>query len=123
MINPSAPSPRSLLPIFLLSAAGFTILTTEFVIVGLLPPMARDLRVSVSQAGLLVTLFAVTVAVAGPLLTARVAHCERKTLFISTLLLFALSNVLAAVSPNLAVMALARFHPGVDAAGLLVAGE
>lgn len=38
-----------LLPILLLSAAGFTVLTTEFVIVGLLPAIARDLDVSVSQ--------------------------------------------------------------------------
>ena len=109
----TVPVDRSLLPIYLLSAAGFTILTTEFVIIGLLPPMARDLRVSVSQAGLLVTLFAVTVAVVGPLLTARVAHYERKTLFVGTLLLFALSNVLAALSPNIAVMAVARFIPAL----------
>ncbi len=109
----SAQKPRSLLPIFLLSAAGFTILTTEFVIIGLLPPMARDLHVSVSQAGLLVTLFAVTVAVVGPLLTARVAHYERKTLFVGTLLLFAGSNVLAALSPNIEVMAVARFIPAL----------
>lgn len=109
----SARNPRSLLPIFLLSAAGFTILTTEFVIIGLLPPMARDLHVSVSQAGLLVTLFAVTVAVVGPLLTALVAHYERKTLFVATLLLFAGSNVLAALSPNIAVMAIARFIPAL----------
>ena len=37
-----------LLPILLLSAAGFTILTTEFLIVGLLPGLARDLNVTVS---------------------------------------------------------------------------
>lgn len=104
---------RSLLPIFLLSAAGFTILTTEFVIVGLLPLMAKDLRVSISQAGLLVTLFAMTVGVVGPPLTARVAHCERKMLFVCTLLLFALSNALAAVSPNIVVMAIARFIPAL----------
>ncbi|MCE6985076.1 MFS transporter, partial [Pseudomonas frederiksbergensis] len=59
-----------LLPILLLAAAGFTVLTTEFVIVGLLPGIARDLEVSVSQAGLLVTLFAFTVACFGPFLTA-----------------------------------------------------
>ena len=109
----AAPPVRSLLPIYLLSAAGFTILTTEFVIVGLLPPMARDLHVSVSQAGLLVTLFAVTVAAVGPLLTARVAHYERKALFVGTLLLFAFANGLAAVSPNVAVMAVARFLPAL----------
>ncbi len=110
---PSAPSPRALLPLFLLSAAGFTILSTEFVIIGLLPPMAHDLHVSVAQAGLLVTLFAVTVAMVGPLLTARVASYERKTLFVGTLLLFAGSNVLAALSPNIAVMAVARFIPAL----------
>ncbi len=104
---------RSLLPIFLLSAAGFTILTTEFVIIGLLPPLARDLRVSVSQAGLLVTLFAMTVGVVGPLLTARLAHYERKALFVGTLLVFAGSNGIAAVSPNIAVMAVARFIPAL----------
>ena len=103
----------SLLPIFLLATAGFTVLTTEFVIVALLPPMAKDLRVSVSQAGLLVTLFALTVGVVGPLLTARLAHYERKTLFVFTLLLFAFSNALAALAPNIAVMTVARFFPAL----------
>ena len=77
-----------LLPILLLSAAGFTILTTEFLIVGLLPDLARDLDVTVSQAGLLVTLFAFTVAATGPLLTALMANIERKRLFIGVLILF-----------------------------------
>ncbi|MCW1924937.1 MFS transporter [Luteolibacter arcticus] len=104
---------RSILPIVLLSAAGFTVLTTEFVIVGLLPAMARDLGVSVSRAGLLVTLFAFTVAVVGPPLTASFSRFERKRLFVSTLLLFALSNVLAAVAPNFGIMAFARFIPAV----------
>ena len=70
------------LPIVLLSAAGFTVMTTEFIIVGLLPSMAADLEVSISQAGLLVTLFALTVAAGGPFLTARLADYERKKLFI-----------------------------------------
>nr|WP_265592589.1 MFS transporter [Verrucomicrobium sp. BvORR034] len=109
-----SPSPRpSWFPIYLLSAAGFTILTTEFVIVGLLPPMARDLQVTVSQAGLLVTLFAFTVAIVGPPLTAWVSRFDRKRLFVATLLLFAVSNLIAALSPNIGVMAFARFIPAV----------
>ncbi|OZI65635.1 MFS transporter [Bordetella genomosp. 1] len=102
-----------LLPILLLSAAGFTVLTTEFLIIGLLPPMARDLGVSVSQAGLLVSLFAFTVAAAGPFLTALMANIERKRLFIGVLIVFGLSNVLAALSPNIWVMAVARFIPAL----------
>ncbi|BCS44739.1 MULTISPECIES: MFS transporter [Pseudomonas] len=102
-----------LLPILLLSAAGFTVLTTEFVIVGLLPAVARDLDVPVSQAGLLVTLFAFTVAAFGPFLTAYFSRFERKRLFISILVLFGFSNLLAALAPNIAVMGLARLIPAL----------
>jgi len=102
-----------LLPILLLSTAGFTILTTEFLIIGLLPPLARDLNVTVSQAGLLVTLFAFTIAAAGPFLTALCSNMNRKRLFIGTLILFGLSNTLAALAPNYAIMAVARFLPAL----------
>lgn len=102
-----------LFPILLLSAAGFTVLTTEFVIVGLLPAIARDLDVSVSQAGLLVTLFAFTVAAFGPFLTAYFARFERKRLFITILIMFGLANALAAMSPNIWVMSVARLIPAL----------
>lgn len=102
-----------LLPILLLSAAGFTVLTTEFILVGLLPPLARDLGVSVSQAGLLVTLFAFAVAASGPFLTAYFSRFERKRLFIAVLLMFALSNAIAAMAPNIGVMAFARLIPAL----------
>lgn len=102
-----------LLPILLLAAAGFTVLTTEFVIVGLLPGIARDLEVSVSQAGLLVTLFAFTVACSGPFLTAWAARFERKRLFVGILLVFAASNALAAIADNLYVMGVARLIPAL----------
>lgn len=101
------------LPILLLAAAGFTVLTTEFLIVGLLPGIARDLDVSVPQAGLLVTFFAFTVACFGPFLTAWCARLERKRLFVGVLLLFAGSNALAALAPNYAVMAVARLVPAL----------
>ncbi len=101
------------LPILLLAAAGFTVLTTEFLIVGLLPGIARDLQVSVPQAGLLVTLFAFTVACFGPFLTAWCARLERKRLFVGILLLFAASNALAALAGNYPVMALARLIPAL----------
>ena len=102
-----------LLPILLLSAAGFTVLTTEFIIVGLLPSIARDLEVSVPQAGLLVTLFAFTVAALGPFLTAWFARFKRKPLFIAILLMFAFANTLAALAPNIWVMAFARLLPAL----------
>ncbi|SFK48018.1 MFS transporter [Lysobacter sp. cf310] len=102
-----------LLPIMLLSAAGFTVLTTEFILVGLLPPLARDLGVSIPEAGLLVTLFAFAVAASGPFLTAYFSRFERKRLFVIVLLLFGLSNLAAALAPNIGVMALARLIPAL----------
>jgi len=102
-----------LFPILLLSAAGFTVLTTEFIIVGLLPSIARDLNVSVSQAGLLVTLFAFTVAAFGPFLTAYCARFQRKRLFITILIMFAVANGVAALAPNIWVMSLARLIPAL----------
>lgn len=102
-----------MLSVFLLSAAGFTVLTTEFIIVGLLPSIARDLQVTIAQAGLLVTLFAFTVAAFGPFLTAWFARFERRKLFISVLVMFGLANTLAALAPNIGVMAIARLIPAL----------
>lgn len=99
--------------IVILATAAFVLVTTEFLIVGLLPALARDLAISISAAGLLVTLFAFTVMLFGPLLTAAVAHFERKRLFVAILLVFAASNALAALAPNVGVLALARFIPAL----------
>lgn len=97
----------------ILAVAAFIIVTTEFLIVGLLPALARDLAVSIVTAGQLVTLFAVVVMLIGPFLTAWLANRERKQLFVVILLLFAASNALAAVAPNIWVLALARLLPAL----------
>ena len=100
----ASPTSNSQASILILAVAAFVIVTTEFLMVGLLPALARDLAVSVSTAGQLVTLFAVVVMVFGPPLTAWLAHIERKRLFIAVVLLFAASNALAAVAPNIWVL-------------------
>lgn len=99
--------------ILIMAVAAFIIVTTEFLIVGLLPSLARDLDISIALAGQVVTLFAFTVMLFGPYLTARLAHVERKKLFTLILLVFAASNVLAAVSTNIWVLAMARFIPAL----------
>lgn len=108
-----AASPSAALSIFILALAGFLVVTTEFLIVGLLPALSRDLGISISMAGQLVTLFAFTVMLFGPPLTAWLSHLDRKALFIAVLIVFALSNALAAVAPNVWVLALARFIPAL----------
>jgi len=99
--------------IAILAVAAFVIVTTEFLIVGLLPALARDLGISVASAGQLVTLFAVVVMVCGPFLTAWLAHIDRKRLFIAILVLFAAANGLAAVASNIWVLAIARLVPAL----------
>ncbi|MFJ5299372.1 MFS transporter [Pseudomonas sp. NPDC088368] len=106
-------SSRSGLQILIMAIAAFIIVTTEFVIVGLLPALAQDLNVSITVAGQVVTLFAFTVMLFGPLLTAKLARVERKKLFTLILIVFALSNTLAAVSTNIWVLAIARFIPAL----------
>ena len=96
-----------------MAIAAFVIVTTEFLIIGLLPALARDLNVSVTLAGQLVTLFAFTVMLFGPILTARLAHIDRRKLFTCILLVFAASNALAAMSANIWILAIARFIPAL----------
>jgi len=110
---PGQPATRSGLQIGIMAVAAFIVVTTEFLILGLLPALARDLQVSVSVAGQVVTLFAFTVMLFGPFLTARLARMDRKKLFVRLLLVFVGANVLAAVSPNIWVLGLARFIPAL----------
>lgn len=101
------------LQITIMAIAAFVIVTTEFLIIGLLPALAKDLGISITLAGQLVTLFAFTVMLFGPVLTARLAHIDRRQLFTFILLVFAASNILAALAPTIWVLALARFIPAL----------
>lgn len=109
----NSPPAGNALAVLLLAVSAFIIVTTEFIIVGLLPGLARDLGVTVATAGWLVTLFGFTVMLFGPLLTGLVSHLDRKALFVVILLVFAGSNGLAAAAPNIGVLALARFLPAI----------
>ena len=56
------------MPLLALGIAAFAAGTTEFVVAGLLPAIATDVGVSIPTAGLLVSAFAVGVAIGGPIL-------------------------------------------------------
>lgn len=110
---PAAQAGGGAVAIAILAVAAFVIVTTEFLIVGLLPALARDLGIPVATAGQLVTLFAVVVMLCGPFLTAWLANVDRKRLFIAILVLFAGANALAAVASNIWVLAVARLLPAL----------
>ena len=71
------------LALWALTLSAFAIGTTEFVIVGLVPTIAQDLAISVPSAGLLVSLYALGVAVGAPVLTALTGNWPRKPLLLA----------------------------------------
>lgn len=98
----------STIAIAALSVSAFAIGTTEFVIMGLLPQLAADFSVSVPGAGLLVTGYALGVAVGAPLLAAVTGKIPRKTLLLALMALFTIGNILCAIAPTYGLMMTAR---------------
>jgi DHA1 family inner membrane transport protein len=96
-----------------LTLSAFAIGTTEFVIVGLIPTIAASLGVSVPSAGLLVSLYALGVAVGAPVLTALTGGIPRKQLLLGLMVLFTIGNLLAWVSPGYATLMGARVLTGL----------
>ncbi|WP_312481957.1 MFS transporter [Stutzerimonas nitrititolerans] len=96
-----------------LTLSAFAIGTTEFVIVGLIPTIASDLAVSLPSAGLLVSLYALGVAVGAPMLTALTGKAPRKLLLLSLMVLFTAGNLLAWQAPGYESLILARIVTGL----------
>ncbi|MGL5469402.1 MAG: MFS transporter, partial [Shewanella sp.] len=101
------------LALFALTLSAFAIGTTEFVIVGLLPTMASDLNVSLPSAGLLVSLYALGVAIGAPVLTALTGKWNRKHVLITVMSLFVIGNLLAWQAPGYNTLIVARILTGL----------
>ena len=99
--------------LFALTISAFAIGTTEFVIVGLIPTIANDLNVSLPSAGLLVSLYALGVAIGAPVLTALTGKWNRKNLLLALMLLFTIGNIVAYYSPNYESLIIARILTGL----------
>jgi len=96
-----------------LTLSAFAIGTTEFVIVGLIPTVAASLGITVPSAGLLVSLYALGVAVGAPVLTALTGKVPRKQLLLALMTLFTLGNLLAWQAPSYEMLVLARVLTGL----------
>lgn len=96
------------LPLIALIVASFAIGTSEFVIVGLVPELARDFAVSVPQAGYLVTAYALGVTFGSPFIAVLVGRWQRRTALISLMGVFVLGNALCALAPGYWTMMAAR---------------
>jgi DHA1 family inner membrane transport protein len=91
-----------------LTAGAFGIGTTEFVIMGLLMQVSTDLQVSITAAGLLISGYALGVAVGAPVLTIATRKLPRKTVLLALMAVFTLGNLACALAPNYEMLMAAR---------------
>jgi DHA1 family inner membrane transport protein len=91
-----------------LTAGAFGIGTTEFVIMGLLLQVSTDLHVSIAGAGLLISGYALGVAVGAPVLTIATRTLPRKTVLLALMAIFTLGNLACALAPNYELLMAAR---------------
>lgn len=94
--------------LYWLALGTFAIGTEGFMIAALLPTVAGDLRVSVAQAGLLVSIFALAYATSSPVLTTLTGRVDRRKLLLASMGIFAFLNAAAATAHTWTSLATAR---------------
>ncbi|SDC17111.1 Predicted arabinose efflux permease, MFS family [Terribacillus halophilus] len=94
--------------IAVLMICAFSIGTTEYVVTGVLTHIAQDLGVTIAAAGLVVSMYALGVAVFGPLMTTFSVKLPRKPMLLLFMLIFIISNIISATAPNFTVLLVSR---------------
>ncbi|WP_343035824.1 MFS transporter [Isoptericola sediminis] len=99
--------------LFALALGGFTIGTTEFATMGLLPQIGSDLQASDPVVGHAITAYAVGVVVGAPLLTVAAARMSRRRLLLLLMGSYTVANVLSAAAPSIEWLVAGRFLAGL----------
>ncbi|MCM3537886.1 MFS transporter [Priestia endophytica] len=106
-------SKQNKLLIFILTVGAFGIINTEMGVIGILPYIADHFHISVSKAGLLVSLFALTVAISGPTMPLLFSGINRKKAMLLVLGIFVLGNIVSIFTSNFAIAIMARVIPAI----------
>ena len=114
--------------VFILAVGVFGILNTEMGIVGVIPQVSEVFSVSVPDAGLLVSGFALIVAVAGPTMPLLFSKVNRKTVMLLSLGVFSACNIAAIFAPTFELLLAARivpaaFHPLYVSMAMAIASQ
>jgi DHA1 family inner membrane transport protein len=99
--------------VWALGVGSFAIGTGEFVIMGLLPEVAKDLGVTIPEAGHVITAYALGVVVGAPVLAVLAADWPRRSLLVALMGLFAAGNIASAWAPSYVAMMLMRLLTGL----------
>ena len=89
-------------------SASFSIGTGEFVIVGLVPDLASNLHVSVPTAGLLISVYALSVAFGSPFVAVLLSSMSRRKALVALMLVFIVGDMACAVAPGFHFLLVAR---------------
>lgn len=103
-------NPGALL-VFILTVGVFGIINTEMGVIGILPLIAETFHVTVPQAGLTVSIFALVVALSAPITPLLFSGMNRKTVMLLALGTFTLSNIISMTTTNFTVLLIARALP------------
>ncbi|MGV9878692.1 MFS transporter [Streptomyces sp. NPDC003006] len=96
------------LALLALAVGAFAIGTNEFLIMGLLPDIATDVSVSIPTAGLLISGYALGVAVGAPIIIAVTMRVNQKHVLLGLLGLFMIGNAVGAIAPNYSLLMTGR---------------
>ncbi|GAA0399528.1 MFS transporter [Paenibacillus motobuensis] len=99
--------------IIFLALGVFGIITTEMGIIGVLPQVTQKFNISPSEAGYLVSIFALIVAISGPFLTLLASGINRKIILLTAVFMFAVSNIVYAYTTKFEVMLAFRIVPAI----------
>jgi DHA1 family inner membrane transport protein len=91
-----------------LALAVFSVGTAELIIAGILPDLSADFGIDIPTAGLLVTAYAVAVAIGGPIFAVLTARLPRKQLIVGVMILFVVGQGLCALAPSYGWLMAAR---------------
>jgi MFS transporter, DHA1 family, purine base/nucleoside efflux pump len=108
------------LKVFILALSTVAVGLVELIIGGILPTIANDLNISLSSAGQLITVFALIYAVSGPVLLVITSKMERKKLYLTSLFIFFIGNIMTYFSPNFTFMMIARILTAMSTALIVV---
>ncbi len=106
--------------IYFLMIIAFIIGLVELIISGILDLIAEDFHVSIGQAGLLITVFAVIFAVAAPILLVMTAKIERKRLTLVCLYIFLIGCIVTVFSPTFSILFIGRIILALSGALLII---
>ncbi|WP_232221636.1 MFS transporter [Nocardioides sp. J54] len=112
-VRPEVPHARPVLAILALAVGGFTIGTTEFMTMGVLPEVAEGVDVSVPTAGHVISAYALGVVVGVPILAFFGAALPRRGMLVGLMGAYAAFNILSAAAPSYEVLTAARFLDGL----------